>query len=223
MTSKNNKVISISTAVCLLPIVMYLVVYDRLPAQMGMQWNIEGDVNWYAPKAVAVFVAPAVLALLHLFSAIARRNDPRRESTSAAMQVIKDWTIPIVSILIAVYSILQNTGISVSNAVPLAVIGIILIVVGNYIPKNRQNYTLGIRTPWALNNADNWNKTHRLAGRLWISGGIVLIVSGFLVRNTPELLMVLAPIVILLAAAPVIYSFCLYKKHVKDNILDKNE
>jgi uncharacterized membrane protein len=213
MTKKNKAFIFLSTTVALLPIAMYLVVFDQLPAQMGMQWNVEGNVNWYAPKVVAVFIVPVVLALLQLVTVGIRRNDPKRENTSAAMQIIKDWMIPVVSVLIAVYSILQNTGTSIGNVVPLVVIGLILILVGNFIPKSRQNYTMGIRTPWALNNVDNWNKTHRLAGWLWIVGGIVLIISAFLVNNTPQLLMVLLPDIILMVVVPFAYSYAFYKKH----------
>ncbi len=214
MTTKNRTVIVISTAVALLPIVMYLVVFDQLPAQMGMQWNVEGNVNWYAPKAVAVFVVPVALALVHLVSFAMRRNDPKRKNTSAVVQAIMDWIIPLASILIAVYSILQNTGTTVSNAVPLVVIGLFLILVGNYIPKSRQNYTIGVRTPWALNDADNWNKTHRLAGGLWIIGGIVFIISAFIVSSTIELLIVALPAILLMAAVPIGYSYALNKKHV---------
>jgi uncharacterized membrane protein len=213
MTKKNKAFIFLSTAVALLPIAMYLAVFDQLPAQMGMQWNAEGGVNWYAPKVVAVFIVPVVLALLQLVTVGIRRNDPKRENASAAMQIIKDWMIPVVSVLMAVYSILQNTGTSIGNAVPLVAIGLTLILVGNFIPKSRQNYTMGIRTPWALNNADNWNKTHRLAGWLWIVGGIVLIISAFIVNDAPQLLMVLLPDIILMVVVPFAYSYAFYRKH----------
>lgn len=63
MTMKNKGSIILSTAITLLPIVLSLLVYPQLPEKMGMQYNAEGTENWYAPKAVAVFVVPAALAL----------------------------------------------------------------------------------------------------------------------------------------------------------------
>jgi uncharacterized membrane protein len=216
MNTNNKKFIVLSTIICLLPIAMYMIVYEKLPSQMGMQWNIEGGVNWYAPKAIAVFAIPCVLALIHLVSVAMRRNDPKWANTSVAMQLIANWTIPIVSILVCVYSILQNTGTSVANTIPLVAIGIILILIGNYVPKSRQNYTIGIRVPWTLSDVDNWNKTHRLAGYLWIAGGALLVVSSLIVQDASGLLVTLLSVVILMVLIPIGYSYTLHKKSGND-------
>ncbi len=213
MTMKNKGSIFLSTAITLLPIALYLLVYHQLPEQMGMQYNAEGAANWYAPKAVAVFVVPAVLALIHLFALVKMRTDPNRKNISVAMQIIKEWTIPAASILITVYSILQNTGTHIGNIVPLVTIGFILLLIGNYIPKTHQNFTIGIRTPWTLKNAVNWNKVNRLAGWLWIISGVILILSAFIVTSTIEILMVVLLIVVLMIVPPIIYSYVLQKKH----------
>jgi len=179
-TKKDKGFIFLSTIVCLLPIAMYMIVYEQLPEQMGMQWDFEGNVNWYAPRAVAVFAVPVVLAIIHLASIFIRRNDPKHENTSTIMQSIKDWIIPIVSIFASVYSLLSNTGTSITRTIPLTVVGVILIMIGNYVPKSRQNYTIGIRIPWTLSNVDNWNKTHRMAGYLFVLGGVVFIICAVL-------------------------------------------
>lgn len=211
INKKDKKFILLSTIVCLLPIGMYLAVYDKLPAQMGMQWDFEGNVNWYAPKAMAVFLSPSILALLHLVSVFTRRNDPKKEHTSLAIQVIMDWLIPILSIPVSVYSILQNTGTSVRRTIPLVAIGLILILAGNYMPKIRQNYTIGIRIPWTLNNSHNWNKTHRMAGYLWIVGGIIFIMGSFVIRESTVLFAVSLAVLAVMILVPFIYSYLLYK------------
>lgn len=205
---------ALSTLVCMLPIAMYLAVYDKLPAQMGMQWNVEGTVNWYAPKAAAIFIVPVLCALMHLVSTTIRSNDPKRKNTSAAIQHVMDWIIPIISILAAAYSIVQNMGsnIAIPLLAPVVVIGTLLILLGNYLPKSRQNYTIGIRVPWTLGNEDNWNKTHRLAGRLWVAGGIVIVVGSFVMPDTTAILAVLLSVIALMAAIPIIYSWWLYMK-----------
>ena len=85
------------------------------------------------------------------------------------------------------------------------------MIAGNYLPKCKQNYTMGYRIPWALQDTDNWNKTHRLAGYLWMLEGVVLIIVTLLVREALVLAGVMA-VLIILFVVPVIYSYCLYKR-----------
>ena len=54
-----------------------------------------------------------------------------------------------------------------------------MIVIGNYLPKTRRNYIIGIRLPWTLENDENWSKTHRLAGKIWVLGGLLLFLNAF--------------------------------------------
>ncbi len=91
------------------------------------------------------------------------------------------------------------------------VLGLILIIMGNYMPKTKQNYTLGIRLPWTLNSEENWNKTHRLAGYVWIIGGICIILSSWLNIYSYFTSMV---ILISLVITPTVYSYLLYKKGI---------
>ncbi len=91
-------------------------------------------------------------------------------------------------------------------------VGLVLVVIGNYLPKSRQNYTIGIKLPWTLSDADNWNKTHRLAGVLFIAGGMLLIACNLLLTNS----IVWLPVTLIIAAAlvliPILYSYAQYKR-----------
>ena len=91
--------------------------------------------------------------------------------------------------------------------------GMLLVITGNYLPKSKQNYTVGIKLPWTLNSQDNWNKTHRFAGYLWMAGGAFMILTAFLKVN---LAIAIVPVIILIAAAPAIYSFLCLKGRVTD-------
>ena len=92
----------------------------------------------------------------------------------------------------------------------MILVGILFIVIGNYLPKCRQNYTVGIKLPWTLHDEENWNRTHRLAGKIWMVGGLLfllLAVSGY--ENT-----VIMPIIMLVIVfVPVVYSYLYYVKH----------
>ena len=105
--------------------------------------------------------------------------------------------------------------IPISMIVPL-IAGIVFIVYGNYLPKNRQNYGIGYKVPWTLHNADNWNKTHRLAGFLWILGGVIMIVQAFATFENAIWLTLSALIVVMVVVIPIIYSYALHRKAPDD-------
>jgi uncharacterized membrane protein len=108
-----------------------------------------------------------------------------------------------------VYATALGYGINVEIIMPLLV-GLMFIIVGNLLPKCRQSYTLGIKLPWTLHNEENWNKTHRLAGKLWVVGGIITMASALIGS-----FWILLSVLILMVAIPTIYSYCLYRKQAK--------
>lgn len=87
--------------------------------------------------------------------------------------------------------------------------GLLFIIVGNYLPKARQNYTIGIKIPWTLANEENWNRTHRLAGYMWMICGALIIViclTGFVQAKW------MIGIFLIMILVPCIYSFWLHAK-----------
>jgi uncharacterized membrane protein len=72
---------------------------------------------------------------------------------------------------------------------------------------------LGIKLPWTLKNEENWNKTHRFSGKLWVIGGIVTMVTAFLGN-----FWILLGVLIVMAAVPTIYSYVLHCKQKRKNI-----
>ena len=89
--------------------------------------------------------------------------------------------------------------------------GVIFLVTGNYLPKCRQNYTIGIKLPWTLDDEENWNYTHRLAGKLWMIGGVLIILLGFQTVVPP--MAVSLTIMVVMTMIPAIASYLYYKKH----------
>ena len=86
--------------------------------------------------------------------------------------------------------------------------GLIFIIIGNYLPKCQHNYTVGIKVPWTLNSEENWNRTHRFAGPLWVISGVLFIITSFIGS-------VVLGVVIILGASfiPMIYSYLYFKKY----------
>ena len=105
---------------------------------------------------------------------------------------------------------LDALGVDVNMEVIVSILmGGIFILLGNYMSKNHQNYTVGIKLPWTLNSEENWNRTHRMAGKLWILAGLVFWGSVFFENNTVPIV-----IIVVVVTIPMIYSFVLYKKGI---------
>ena len=88
--------------------------------------------------------------------------------------------------------------------------GLFFVVTGNYLPKMSQSYTVGLKFPWTLNSEANWIYTHRISGKVWVAGGILLIATAFL--NLGWLYLAIFAIMI---AVPVIASYRFHKKESK--------
>ena len=97
----------------------------------------------------------------------------------------------------------------------------LFVFIGNYLPKFSRNYTAGIKIYWTLRSDDNWNKTHRFGGKVWVIGGLLLMLCFFL----PDTIMyfAMAAIIVSILIAPIIYSYCYYKKQIKSGELKKEK
>lgn len=210
MKVKVDKLMIISTLICLLPLILSLVMYDKLPDTMPIHWDINGNPDGYGSKAFAAIGLPFMMAGLNLVTHFVLNTDPKKANPSAVLKLIGKLTIPILTVILVPIAIFAGLGydIPIEKIVP-AIVGLLFIATGNYLPKSKQNYTIGIKLPWTLNNEINWNKTHRLAGYLWVIGGIVMFVNSFLQLYWTAVFIVLMCVMTII---PAIYSYSLYKK-----------
>ena len=210
---KNNKgIIWITSLLCLLPIIFSAVVYEALPEQIAVHWNSAGVGDNYVHKAIAAFGLPVIFLAINLLSRVRLVNDPK-SGQSQAIKQLGIWLIPALSIVLVPITLAIAMGADIPIVmVSTLLVGLLLVVIGNYLPKSRQNYTIGIKLPWTLNDVDNWNKTHRLAGYLYIIGGIALIIGNLLLSVPSLQLAVMLGTIILLVLVPAVYSYLLYKR-----------
>ncbi|MGI6651921.1 MAG: SdpI family protein [Limnochordia bacterium] len=217
MKTRDNRaaLLLLTSVVCLLPLIMSIVVYDELPDQVAIHWDGSGEPDNFVPKAAAAFGLPFLFLAINLFTKLSLFNDPKRANTSQVMQITATWLPPLLSVVLIPLTLLIALGhpIPIAMAVPVLV-GLLLVMAGNYLPKSRQNYTLGLKLPWTLDDPDNWNKTHRLTGYLYIAAGLVLIGGTFALRGTRLVsgLSLTVLIVIALVVTPRLYSYWLYKR-----------
>lgn len=208
INSKFLKVNVVTTLLCLVPLFIGAVFYSQLPNTIPIHFNMQNQPDNYSSKPFALFGIPLFLILLHVVCCIGTELDPRHKNTPLQLQYIMRFIIPIIGILVQSLVILYvlNDGIDISKVIVIF-LGVIFLLIGNYLPKCKSNYTFGIRLPWTLADDDNWNKTHRMAGILWVLLSILMIISG--VAGYVEFVFLF---MILAVGIPCIYSY-LYSKN----------
>ena len=207
---KNLKLMLITSLVTLLPLLVGLCLWNRLPDQLPFHWNAAGEVDGWAGKPMAVIGAPLLMLALHWLCILITAADPKNKNHSGKMQRLILWIIPLLSVVIfgMIFSTAWNKDLHVASIAPI-LIGLLFVILGNYLPKCKQSYTIGIKLPWTLHSEANWNKTHRLAGFLWVLGGFAMMIAGFFGG-----LWAILPIALGMTLIPTGYSYLLYRKGI---------
>lgn len=205
-----KKPLAVSLIITLLPCLLGLLLWNRLPDRLPTQFSYNNEVSRYSSKAFVVFGIPALLAALQLFCVFTAYHDPRRIHISRKIYPVVFAVIPASAVLICILTYGTVLGYQINpGLLANLLLGFVFLGTGNYMPKVQRNYTMGIKIPWTLNSDENWNRTHRLAGRLWLLGGLLFIANSFLLIQ-PFFFGAL----ILMVVIPCIYSFSLYKRGI---------
>jgi uncharacterized membrane protein len=209
---KNRKVeIILAAVIALLPMIAGVILYDRLPEQIATHFGMNGEANGWSSRAFTVFGLPAMMAGLALLGGFSLSTDPKRQNMNPVLRSIGIWTAPAVSILVSAFILANALGYESRIELIWPVLtGLLFIIIGNFLPKTKQSYTMGIRLPWTLNSEENWNRTHRLAGFLWVLGGAYFIVMSFVGWSLGAFLVPL----LVMTLIPAVYSYALYKKGI---------
>jgi len=211
MMKYSKKQLIVSLVLILVPIVIGLILWNELPERMVTHWNGNGEPDGWSKKGFAVFGLPLVLFAAQLITIFFTTHDPRNKNQNGKLFRVIIWLMPITSLVFcsATYAIALGRDINISF-IACVFLGILFIFVGNYMPKCKQNYTIGIKVVWALNDEENWNKTHRFAGKLWVIGGVVVLATAFI--SFERFLYVLLPLTVIMTSAPILYSYIHFKK-----------
>ncbi len=217
MIKKNKWTVILSSVVTLLPIIYGLLVWDQLPESMVSHWGGDGVADGMAPKGFMVFGMPLIFLAVHWLCMLGMTLDKKNTQHNKKIVAIIFWMMPVLSIAIstAMYSIALEKEFNVFTVMP-ALIGVMFLFMGNYLPKTTRNRTMGIKLRWTVGNDENWQKTHRLGGRIWVAGGIMLILSAFL--GIEFAIGVMIAVIAVCVIAPTVYSYRLYKKHQAEGI-----
>ena len=206
---KNNKLkYLISAILILIPSVVSLFLKGQMTSVMQGAWYF----TWIMPVVLLVIHTGSLVLVQHIDKV---KQDAKIENM--IFFIIPAISLYAGSIFIAI-SLGFDTGVEMICSVLL---GILLIVTGNYMPKAKRNRTYGIKIKWTLENDDNWVATHRLAGKLFVGAGIVTLFIGFL--PVEIMFIVFAVILAITVAVPIAYSYRYHLRQVADGTATKDD
>ena len=212
MIKKYKGTLIFTSLTMLLPILVGLLLWDKLPEQVPSHWGINGEVDGWCSKTQAVFFMPCLMLVMHWVCILASFVDPKSANYNQKSFLLVLWICPAITLLISslMYAKALGYDLDVNVIMPL-LFGAMFLIIGNLLPKIRQSYTMGIKLPWTLHNEENWNKTHRFSGKVWVTGAIVILATAFLGS-----FWILLGMLIVMMAIPTVYSYCLYRKQTSD-------
>ncbi|MBR3147690.1 MAG: SdpI family protein [Eubacterium sp.] len=209
MLKENRKTLIITSLVTIIPAVIGAVLWDRLPDVMATHFGLDNTPDGFSNKVFTVFGIPAIMLALLWACAFITAHDPKKQNISRKMFSLVLWIIPVISLLMAAILYPYNLGYRMDMTFIMGiVIGLMFVITGNYMPKARRNYTIGIKVPWTLADDDNWDRTHRLAGFVWVAGGLSVLAMTFM--GIGNLAAVIISVTVIMVLIPVVYSFVLY-------------
>ena len=214
MINKNKKQLIISSIIILIPIIVGLMMWDRLPDTIATHWGLNGQVDGWSSKTFVIFGQPIIMLALHWLCVVITDKDPKNKDQNDKVFKMVLWILPIISLLISSMEYAVALGMHFSIDIIVRVLfGLMFLIIGNYMPKCKQNHTIGVKVIWTLRNEENWNRTHRFTGRVWVIGGVFLLATLFI--SMESFWYIFVPIIMLLCFAPIIYSYVYYKKQLK--------
>lgn len=194
----------------LLPVIYLGAIYSSLPQTVPVHWDLEGKTDGWGDKSMLWLTILLLPVLIYVIFCFVTKVDPKREiKNNTSLQRLKILLTVLMSLLCC-YIIYSAKSQKISLP-PFVIIGLVFIIMGNYMYSIKPNYFIGIRTPWTLENEEVWRKTHRISAPVWMIAGMALcLVSLF----APYSMAALACTAISLAVAlfSVIYSYMAWKK-----------
>jgi len=192
--------------------------YANFPDQVPTHWNFQGTADNYSNKTFGAFFFPWLILAMYVMFIIFPNLDPKKDRYQQFTKVYHLFKNTLILVMVSIYFISSLIGMGynlpISILIP-GIIGLLFIILGNYMGKIKRNWFMGIRTPWTLSNEEVWNKTHRLGGKIFIAMGVIMLAGSF-IPNESLFGLIFIIGVLITALVPIIYSYRLYKKIEKN-------
>jgi uncharacterized membrane protein len=186
--------------------------WPQLPDRLPIHCNIHGEADGWGNKFMGLLLVPFIGLGTYLLMWLLPRVDPGKANYQSFQKVYGIIRIVLMAYFAAIYAamLVAAFGHTVNmSAVVLPLVGLLFIVLGNFLGKIRPNWFIGIRTPWTLSSQLSWDKTHRLAGWLFILMGLLFFPVALL--QTKSSLVAMLVIDAVCIGWMVVYSYLVYR------------
>src|ERR1035437_10349041 len=197
----------------IIPFIYLAIVWKNLPAQVPTHFDFSGNPNDWTAKNSMPFLIGAMGIGTYLLMLFIPFFDPKKKIQQMgdkyySLRLLMTFFMSALS----VYILYAGNGNKIRPAVLIALIGAFDAVFGNYLQTVKPNYFIGIRTPWTLENEQTWRSTHRMAGRMWMAGGLLIMIMSLALNSNVELGILFAIVTVIIVLVPIIYSYKQFKK-----------
>jgi uncharacterized membrane protein len=199
--------------IVLMPFVYLAFIWKTLPTKVPTHWNYKGEVDHWGDKISLIGLLFMLPVFTYVLMVVIPKIDPKKRISlmGGKFYQLKFFLVLCMSLLaLFIIFITKNQSFSSPNLI-YVIAGVLLIVFGNYFKVIQPNYFIGIRTPWTLENNEVWKVTHVFAGKLWVVGGLVIVLGGLIFENH-SFSIAFIPLVIVLAIVPMVYSYIKFKE-----------
>ena len=197
----------------LIPFVYMSFIWKELPKVIPTHFDLGGNPNGWTDKNNLIALIGSLGIGTYLLMLLIPSFDPKKKIQQMgekyySLRLLMTFFMSAIS----VYILYSGNGSKVNPNVLLAMIGAFYAVFGNYLQTVKPNYFIGFRTPWTLENEQTWRITHRIAGRIWMAGGLLIIVVAMAIKSNVFVGSVFAIITFIIVLIPIIYSYNQFKK-----------
>jgi len=197
-------------------VIVAIMSYPLLPAQVPSHWNAAGQIDGYLPKWANAVLFPAISLFLFFILRFVTQVGPRlgyQNQRTANREVVNLILVGVLLLMLVIQMLVTAIGLGIRIDVVFVIslaVSILMMFIGNYLGKLRRNFWAGIRTPWTLASDVVWERTHRLGGWLFVLAGLIGVITSFFppVRLWGLMVPLLLSVVIL-----VIYSYVAYQRY----------
>ena len=196
-----------------LPFMISMYFWDQLPEQVPTHFNMKGEADGWGPKWINAYLIPLIGVGNYLLILLLPIIDPKKKIQNDQKSISK-IRVFISLFMVGLYGVIMVTTLGYSfnlGAYITTGVGLIIMVLGNYMNSIKPNYFVGVRTPWTLESPEVWKSTHRFTSKLWTFAGAGMIVLGFIpfFNESP---IFITTYVLIIAIPPIAYSYILFKK-----------
>jgi len=212
-----NKSNYLAIGIIILAVIVGFILYPHLPDKVPSHWSAAGNVNGYSSPLIAVLLMPIISLVIFALLYFLPKLDPLRNNVDSFRKYYDGFLLMFVLFFFYVHLLILLFGVGYKfNFIAFLIpcFFFLFLYIGVMLKHTKRNYFIGIRTPWALQDDLNWEKTHTLGSKLFVIASFIGLLG--LIFQKIAFLFIVVPIILSMIAV-FVYSYVIYKKKIKNN------